>query len=110
MPSSNMNKPTGLDAAELETAVQAILGQVRRQLEQEDTVVVQVAEALQTVAREQLESKLLKKFSTARQVRFDLDTTLIAGLRIQYQDYLYDDTVRGRLTQLRSVNTSTSHG
>ncbi|NTV30569.1 F0F1 ATP synthase subunit delta [candidate division WWE3 bacterium] len=62
---------------------------------------VQYAGELTVQQKDQIENAIRQRFDTVHEVSFVLNETLIGGVRIVFEDYVYDDSVLGRLSQLK---------
>ena len=60
------------------------------------------AEELSSAEQEQLQSDLSKKLKRPVKVKFDTDPNLIAGLQIRFGSRVFDNTVRGKLANMRT--------
>lgn len=64
---------------------------------------VRYAGELDTTTRKEIEEKLLNQFPEMGTVEFIEDPSLIAGLKISYKDYLYEDSVSSRFQRLKQT-------
>lgn len=65
---------------------------------------VRYAGELTASQKDQIEESIRSRFDDVHGVEYIQDATLLGGIRIEFGDYVYDDSVRGRLDQLKGKN------
>jgi F-type H+-transporting ATPase subunit delta len=70
-----------------------------------EEIVVQTAEALNAEERDALQAQLEKEINMSVMLREEVDEKMIGGMRLISRDWLFDSTVRGRLTRLTHALT-----
>lgn len=63
---------------------------------------VSSANRLSSTEQEELQSDLTRKLHRAVKIKFDTDDSLIAGLQIRIGSRVFDNTVRGKLANMRT--------
>ncbi|AIE88117.1 ATP synthase F1 subunit delta [Fimbriimonas ginsengisoli] len=74
---------------------------LRREHEGVIHVTVTSAEAMETVQRDALISKLSSVLGKRIEADFEIDPLIIGGVRVAYDNYVMDGSVRGALSKLR---------
>ena len=62
---------------------------------------VEHASDLSKVEQQQIESFIHSNFPSVTEITFTSTPELLGGIRIHYGDYIYDDSVKGRLQKLK---------
>lgn len=75
--------------------------QLRREAEGVLHVLVTSAEALENDQRQQIEMKLARKLGRTIEADYAIDAHLIGGVRVEYDNFVLDGSVRGQLRRLR---------
>lgn len=83
------------------TAISKEFSELRRHDEMVTRAVVTSAEELAPADREKIVTKLQTELGRRVEAEFDTDATLIGGVRIVYDNYILDGSVRGQLDKLR---------
>ncbi|MCA9391628.1 F0F1 ATP synthase subunit delta [candidate division WWE3 bacterium] len=66
------------------------------------TAVVTHATELSEGQKQSLTEAIKKRFAQASEVEFFLDTSVLGGIKVQFRDYMFDESVKGRFNKLRN--------
>lgn len=83
------------------TAISKEFSDLRRHDELVTRAVVTTADTLGQVERDKIVAKLEADLGRKVEAEFDTDASLIGGVRIVYDNYILDGSVRGQLDKLR---------
>ena len=64
---------------------------------------VEFAGQLDMATQNELIRKIKEKFTSVENVEFVENVQLIAGIKIVFQDFVYEDSVKHKLVQLRNA-------
>ncbi|MCA9397782.1 F0F1 ATP synthase subunit delta [candidate division WWE3 bacterium] len=71
--------------------------------EKNNVAQVEFAGQLDTATQNELTQKIKEKFTSVETIEFVENTQLIAGIKIVFQDFVYEDSVKHKLVQLRNA-------
>lgn len=58
--------------------------------------------------KQRLQERLKQRFAELEKIEYHEDPSLIAGLKIQYRDYRFEDSVQQRLQTLKHIYSNTN--